>query len=259
MDVVPQSPTPDIQKLPGGWIPDTDFILKEQHVRPSFKVISDSIWLAENILSEHNCRYLIQRMQQSGKACPVSVQGKTDNMSKGHGSKRATAWSPQLAGLFWSKIKEVIPSIKTTNSYSPTDCWQPPSFKKWKPVGLSPLLRFMQYEKNSQHFPHYDAGYIYPDPQYRSLMSVIFYLTTDTTSGATRFLNDGQTHLPTEQRNFADWNHAATANDVSLWVYPKQGNVLLFDHRLCHDAAPHLGDTPRIIIRGDLVFKGIDE
>ena len=39
-----------------------------------------------------------------------------------------------------------------------------------------------------------------------------------------------------------------------LGVRPQLGSALLFDHRLCHDVEHYVGGTPRVIVRGDIVF-----
>ena len=250
------STKPNMETLPGGWEPQTAFKMDAPNPAATLEKIAEQIWLLHNVLSPADCTQLIERMQQSGKAFPVSIQGREDIVNEQIGSVRATAWCPSLAQQFWQKIKPVIPTKKITHESSPTDWWQEKAYYHWQAIGVSPLLRFMKYQAGGQHYAHYDAAFIYPDARYRSLMSIVFYLTTNKESGATRFIKDHQEHLPTPERDHRDWYRATKEEEVLHAVYPKQGNVLIFDHRICHDVQKYLGDKDRIIIRGDLVFQG---
>jgi hypothetical protein len=140
---------------------------------------------------------------------------------------------------------------------TPTDWWQknPTKARKWRAVGVSPLLRFMRYEKGGQHYAHYDAAYVYEDPKVRTLMSFVLYLTTNENGGATRFIRDGQHTVPILERNHADWDRPVEKDEVLLSVSPRKGRLVMFDHRLCHDVEPYAGNEPRIIIRGDVIYQ----
>lgn len=249
---------PDINALPGGWEPQGEFKIENPNPNAFLEKIEDNIWILHDILSEADCRELIQQMEASNKAFPVSIQGRKDMVDDRAGSVRATAWCPSLAEQFWNKIKHIIPSRKTTNELSPTDWWQEKPYYHWEVVGVSPLLRFMKYQAGGQHYSHYDAAFIYPDARYRSLMSIVFYLTTNTDGGATRFVKDGQEHLPIQERDHDDWYRETKDEEVIHAVYPKKGSVLIFDHRICHDVQKYWGEGDRIIIRGDLVFRALD-
>jgi hypothetical protein len=137
-----------------------------------------------------------------------------------------------------------------------TDWWQGDKLRTiWYPVGFSPMLRFMRYDSGGQHYAHYDAGFIYPNDNYRTLQSVVIYLTTNTDGGATRFIEDNQMHLPVWERNHQDWTREVQPSEVLYSSQPQMGKMLIFDHRLCHDVEMYRGNDPRIIIRGDIVFQ----
>jgi len=256
MELILTSTKPNMDSLPGGWEPTSDFKMDAPNPNATLEKIEDNIWVLNNVLSEADCNQLIMRMNESGKAFPVSIQGRQDIVDDRAGSIRATAWCPNLAEQFWQKIQSVIPTKKKTNECSPTDWWQQAPYHNWEAIGVSPLLRFMKYQKGGQHYSHYDAAFIYPDARYRSLMSLVFYLTTNTEGGATRFVKDGQEKLPTQDRDHQDWYRETNDNEVIHAIYPKQGSVLIFDHRICHDVQKYLGENDRVIIRGDLVFSG---
>lgn len=210
-------------------------------------------------LAVADCERLIRAMNDSNIAEPVGVTGVRD--SYGVGSVRASAWAPDLAGALWKSISPAIPQVRFLSEMDPTDFFATTSrdqHMNWRVVGLSPLLRFMRYEKGGKHLCHYDAGFDYKDGR-RTLMSVVFYLSNAKGSGATRFVRDGQEARPTHLRNFSDWDRDTDEKEVIARVYPSAGDVLVFDHRLCHDVEQWNGDDSRVIIRGDIVYEAIPD
>jgi hypothetical protein len=125
-------------------------------------------------------------------------------------------------------------------------------------VGLSPVLRFMRYDPGGKHLCHYDAGFDYGDGR-RTLLSVVFYLSDAPKSGATRFVRDGQEAMPVCERDFSDWSRETRNDEVIAAVHPAGGDVLVFDHRLCHDVQLWEGPGSRIIVRGDVVYEAIPD
>ena len=114
----------------------------------------------------------------------------------------------------------------------------------------------MKYENSGQHYAHYDAGFIYPDNRYRTLKSMVIYLTTNE-GAATRFIKDGQDNLAIWDRKHEDWDREVNDDEIIAKSECIQGNILIFDHRLCHDVQKYLGTDPRIIIRGDVVYRNM--
>jgi hypothetical protein len=246
---------PDISKLPGGWEPPFPSFILNEPTNIKKEVLFDNAFVLENVFTDNECDLLIDLMQQSPSCAPVSVHGRTDIPNYEVGSKRTTMWVPELAEQFWNKIKDSFEN-KICDDFTPTDWWQIKAYKNWEPYSISPLLRFMKYESGGQHFAHYDAGYIYEDSKYRTLMSFVVYLTTND-SGATRFIHDGKGDIPVYDRKHDDWIHESLNEDVICSVSPVKGNILVFEHRICHDVERYIGTDPRIIIRGDITFKAI--
>jgi hypothetical protein len=243
---------PDLSRLPGA------ALLSHLPFNPSlscldWEQLAEGIWCFPQLLSPSTVKGLLNlgRGQQGEE---VSVWGRREG--QGGGSSRLSFWAAELAQALFVLMQPQL-SPRFFSDYSPTDWWQQGQYRSWKPIGLSPLLRWMAYAPGSQHFPHYDAAYIYPDARYRSLMSVIFYLSSHEDQGATRFLEDGQAHLPIWQRKHEDWLLPARADQAWLSVYPQAGKVLLFDHRYCHDAPLFTGPETRYLIRADLVFQAL--
>lgn len=273
---------PPMHKLPGGWLPsDADYTESgiSIHGSPDYGIkylagterdkLEPKPLIAQQIIPESVCDAIIEFMKRAPSLAPVSVQGMAgapggpadggpvnDNV----GSLRTTTWSPYLAKQL-EQVFEQLPICKeerVMSDFTATDWWQHGMHRQWRYVGVSPMLRYMRYEQGGEHYAHYDAAFIYPDPTYRTLTSVVIYLSTNST-GATRFVRDNQDAVPIWDRKHEDWNRQVRDDEVIASSLPVKGSVLFFDHRLCHDVAPYDGaEGSRIIIRGDLTYQAVD-
>lgn len=258
--------------LPGEWIPPDDLQITPQRralrVRP-LEVDGRSLAMeVHEVLDPEDCQILVQAMESSGCGCPVDVFGFAEGDHRGiraaateeaRGSWRATAWSPALAAQLWSKLESAIPDIRWIEDDRVATDWHAPTpARRWEKVGLSPVLRFMRYQAGGQHCCHYDASFDYGDGR-RTLLSVVFYLTEAPAEagGRTRFVRDGQEDLPVGQRSFGDWTRLTRPEEVITGMRPQLGSALVFDHRLCHDVEHYTGQEPRVIVRGDVVFRAL--
>lgn len=254
---------PPRSALPGEWDPPRISLepLLVSFLPRAFEQLEgvSHAWLAHEVLTASDCARLRDAMSASGRAEPVGVTGVKD--SYGIGSVRATAWSPDLACALYQKLAPAIPSVRFLDEHASTDHFATDArtgHRSWRVVGLSPLLRFMRYDPGGRHLCHYDAGFDYGDGR-RTLMSVVFYLTSAPNSGATRFVRDGQNQLPARDRNFADWERDTRDEEVIVAVHPKEGDALLFDHRMCHDVQRWEGPGSRFIVRADVVYEAIPD
>lgn len=248
---------PDMSKLPGGWEAPRSILLEGTASVRKEEIFPESAFVLRDVLSTKDCAELINFMDSADNIASVSVHGRKDIPDDRMGSVRTTAWCEPLAQEFWKLLSPHVSRRQMQNSTA-TDWWQEGGHRDWQPIGISPLLRFMRYEKRGEHFSHYDAGYIYEKSPYRTLMSIVVYLTTNVEGGATRFIDDHQSHLPIWERQHDDWVRPALESEVIHAVSPQRGSVLIFDHRLCHDVQLYQGNTPRVIIRGDLIFRQSD-
>ncbi|MEO8354213.1 MAG: NAD(+) synthase [Chthoniobacteraceae bacterium] len=251
---------PPTEALPGAWNPPPIELDQVASVPGIEAIPMDGLAMrVRHALTPRDCERLRAAFATAGCAVPVGVTGVCD--AHGIGSQRAAAWSPELSCVLWQKLAPVVPSVRFLDQYSPTDGFATPTragHRSWRVVGLSPLLRFMRYDRGGQHFAHYDAGFDYGDGR-RTLLSVVFYLSDAAESGATRFVRDGQSSKPVGERDFSDWDRETRADEVAFAVHPKTGDVLVFDHRLCHDVQRWDGPTPRVIVRADVVYEAIPD
>jgi hypothetical protein len=260
---------PPVGSLPGEWEPSKLIRIAESGPQPRVRQLDvdphSTVLFAEDVLGSDDCRILREAFLDSNCGCAVDVFGfsgehqghglKTADCDDSMGSLRATAWSPELADQLWKRLCPLIPATREMFDITATDWHAPVAHRKWGKLALSPVLRFMSYIAGGQHCCHYDNSFDYGDGR-RTLMSVVFYLTSvgPKEGGATRFVRDGQENLPIGQRSFADWTRLTEPHEVIERVPPIQGSALVFDHRLCHDVEQYHGSTPRVIIRGDVVF-----
>lgn len=262
------STKPNPNSLPGFWEPKVIPNLQPEITVKTIAGFNKSdVMILENVFSAVDCEELIKFMNSSQNFEEVGVQGMKDKKDTRIGSMRTSIWSPGTAQLIWNKIKKFI-GPKSCDELTLTDWWQgiPQHLLNevgvnadYLPVAVSPLLRFMKYGHGGQHYAHYDAGFIYPlDQRFRTLKSMVIYLTTND-NAATRFIRDTKNDLVTIwDRNHEDWNRPVKDEEVIGKSECVQGNILLFDHRICHDVEQYMGDEQRVIIRGDIVYKQVN-
>jgi hypothetical protein len=266
---------PDMSKIPGGCIatqpcPNLHQPADEdgdtETLRYRVGGPSRYAFMVRNLLDAYSCQQLRAHYEAQGTFAPVSIQGmapgaEATEATSQVGSHRITCWDPAFGEKLWKVLKYYLEPVRTTTDLSLTDWWQDGKHRHWKPVGVSPMARYMRYDAGGQHYAHYDAGYIYlNDPNLRrTLMSGVLYLTTNKT-GATCFVEDGQDKLSIWDRNHADWTEPVTEDQVSWKIPPREGSVLLFDHRHCHSVEPYDGaEGPRIIIRFDVIYEAVSQ
>jgi len=256
------SPNPD--KVPGFWkVPyELSPILLGCKAAPKTKEIAKGVWLAENVISDESCDAINRLHDFSPNYQAVSVQGMKDIRGpEDIGSYRTTTWNPYLAQEFerlfyWTDFPDIVNCEDTTS----TDFWQNTKCRKYVYEGVSPLLRAMTYKEGNKHACHYDAAYLYPDSNYRTLLSFVAYFSTNKT-GATRIIRDGQETLPVWERNHSDWDREERPEEIIAESLPVKGNVLFFFHRIPHSVSkfiPEIEGEERRIIRGDLVYHALE-
>lgn len=156
--------------------------------------------------------------------------------------------------MLWIRIRLVLPSVRMFTRFASRD-WN--GHPVWRPIGVNPMLRFIRYETGGALVTHYDAGYDYNDGHRHTLMSVVLTLNSQSQAlgGNTRLLIDSQRYFSLEERNHADSSSMALSRESLANVNARPGDVLVFDHRLRHDAPIWYGTNSRIILRTDITFE----
>ncbi len=255
---------PDPAVVPGAWSPpDRLAALDPAAVGGPWPTIVDhpaGVRIVDGVLTPDDCARLAAALDGAPLE-PVGVTG--TRASAGVGSHRATAFSPPLAAALWARLAPAVPSVRFLGPADPTDWFATadrPGHRTWRVVGLSPVLRFMRYERGGHHLVHHDAGFDYGDGR-RTLSSAVFFLTTagPGEGGELRLVDGGQDHLPVWARDHDDWDRPTEPHEVRAAVAPVAGRVALFDHRRAHDVAPWAGAAPRVVIRADVVYEAVPD
>jgi len=262
--------------VPGAWRVPENFKLTAHCCSGLSKSILPNLALyIPDALSKKDCDLLIKLFRKQ-KTAPVAVSGYQTADPNEIGSVRATGWGPELSAQLWEKLCAACSAFGvalgseygpvSVNQFTPTDWYAIPGKRKehtrWIESGISPVLRFMEYRHGGRHNTHYDMGFDYeahnPNDHRRTLMSVVWYLNEEPHSGGcTRFIEDGQSHLPIWNRKLDDWERSASEDEVLATQQPHRGGALIFWHRMAHDVQEFTGNS-RIIIRGDIEFTALN-
>ena len=196
---------------------------------------------------------LLRMVLQTHQWLAVGLDGFADKPVEQIGNYRLSNYNQGLADVLWKRIRSYLPLARVMEPTTPTDH---DNHGLWRPVGVSPLFRFIRYAEGGQLVAHYDATYKESDTR-RTLMSMVIYLTNNE-RGATRFLRDPQQGKRMDEMDFADWDRAGRDDEVILRNNPAIGDAIIFDHRMLHDGEPlGPGDPEKIIIRTDIMFEKV--
>jgi hypothetical protein len=197
---------------------------------------------------------LLKSQLDLNKWLAVGLDGRSDHTYEEIGNYRLSNWNPGLADALWARLAPHFPKEYICNPFNPTDH---EGHQIWRPVGVSPLFRYIRYADGGKLVAHYDETFRESDDR-RTLESLVIYLTTNE-RGGTRFIRDEQLGLPIEEYDFTDWDRSANEDEVTARRAPRAGTGLIFPHRLLHDSEPlQPGDPEKIIIRTDIMYERIN-
>jgi NAD+ synthetase len=186
----------------------------------------------------------------NAKKKEANVFGYVNNPSAEVGSFRASFYNVELAKEIWSRLSgEHKGNLYIAND--PLTDWE--EGEMYVPVGINPLFRYIGYEKQGASLnPHYD--YSFKDGDYKSLTSVIIYLTTNETGG-TIFYNDKQGN--SWEKNLGDLTKEQGGKlKIKETILPEAGTSVTFPHYLLHGGDEVIGET-KIIMRTDIMFEKV--
>lgn len=213
-----------------------------------------TVW--DEALGAEQCERWQQWMRQH--ACvPTGVDGRTSSYSEqdqGY-SYRASIYTQRYARQLFDALPEELKRIIRVGEDDGLDA---PIGSYWKPIGINPLWRGIYYKQGiGQLQVHYDAPFIKSDAV-RSLRSVVIYLNEVQKGGQTRFWHSNVLLSDKSKVCYEDASAKKHCGALVGSIDPKQGRVLIFDHRRLHDAcAPWSGD--KMLWRTDLMYECINE
>ena len=205
-----------------------------------------------DFLSEQEINAWINFIQSQNRI-PVGLDGIKDNYRPGDiiGNYRLSIFNERLVDLWWKRIAHMFGSIWVNNNQI-DESSNDNTKALYKPVGINPLLRIIEYKQSGQLISHYDAPYIYNDKK-QTLKSFIIYLTSNKT-GSTQFIWDDQQHIPNHLKDFSDRENINSYEEMEF--FPVAGNALVFDHRILHRVLPT--SELKIIIRTDIIYEKVE-
>jgi prolyl 4-hydroxylase len=98
-----------------------------------------------------------------------------------------------------------------------------------RPVGLNERFRGYRYREGQRFAPHFDGAFVRSAAE-RSELTVLLYLNEGFLGGATAF---------------CDWD---------VWVVPRRGQALLFEHLVRHEGCAIDGGT-KYVLRTDVMYR----
>lgn len=223
---------------------------KDKEIKKTvFNVQNNEIIHLSQVLSEEECQWLISQTKNQ-TWLPANLYGKQkdfDATTDTAQSHRLSIYNQALAYTLFNRIGRFIKNIKHFNAPMPIISNNCPL---WTAKSINSLFRYIRYQPGHSLVAHYDDTYQYHLYK-KTLMSMVVYL--DNNSAQTRFINDKQVNLFDCQKDYSDWDSLAQNNQVLLNIPAKMGDIILFDHRVLHDATSP--DTTKHILRSDIVFE----
>ncbi|MGC5699134.1 2OG-Fe(II) oxygenase [Pseudomonas sp. NFXW11] len=182
--------------------------------------------LVHGFLSASECQALIEATENCG-----FVSAGPDYPSSYRDNDRIVADDPALAQRLFERLTHCASRLPELGTVLDED--------GWRRVGINERLRFCRYRPGSQFRAHQDG--VHHRQGSESRLTFMIYLNDHAFSG-------GET-LFFEERS------AAMANQgVTLSLRPRQGSLILFDHRLWH-AGAMVESGQKYVMRSDLMYE----
>ncbi len=134
---------------------------------------------------------------------------------------------PALADRMFAKLRAVVPQR-----------WDEAG--RWRLAGFNPRFRFCRY-RGGQHFTVHRDGAWSEGGRRRSWLTVMLYL-----NDAAGF-EGGQTRF-----------YGSQHGTLEASIPPREGQAIIFDHRLWHDGAPVTRGS-KYVMRTDVMFERVDD
>jgi hypothetical protein len=152
-------------------------------------------------------------------------------------SKRSTFYDQNLADLMYERVAYLMK--ERMNPYEDEAV-------AFKPFGVNPAMRMIEYTTSGFLVPHYDLPYRESDEK-TTLYSMVVYLQAEGHDAGTRFIKE---HRGSDR---SDWERPALDSEVLLDCRMKAGEALIFPHGLLHEGLRT--ESAKMIMRTDIVYS----
>ena len=160
-----------------------------------------------------------------------------------------------LAQILFHRVFPFVEHEKCVTDKNASDYIQGQLMKgDWQICGLNDHFRLCYYlGSNKGHFgAHYDGEYN-PSPDVCSIKTFMLYLNDDYEGGSTNFLKEHMLYFD-EARNI----YCSPPEHVVAGLKAKQGDCLIFDHKILHEGSQVLSGK-KFIFRSELIYKRTGE
>lgn len=207
-------------------------------------VQNNTIYQINNAFSKEEINWLLLQSEQDNWKT-ANNYGKYEEGLSEEQSLRTSLYNENLAQCIFKRITKHVPHLKI--NYNNERILN--NKLVWSISGINPLMRYIRYSNEQQLIAHYDDTYQYHENK-KTLMTVVIYL--EDSPALTRFILDPQSAIEEKYRNYQD--HDALGIESLLDIPAKAGQILIFDHRILHDATSP-NNIRKTIIRTDVIFE----
>eukprot|EP00937_MAST-01D_sp_MAST-1D-sp2_P007492 g7492.t1 len=190
--------------------------------------------VAAGLISTAEAAELLRVVDLIGfRAFVRSLPGATAGLSKAEPKRSHTSLvlhDAELAAWLWPRVEPLVRDFHPTFNY-----------QRWMPRCINPCFRCLRYATEQVFETHTDDVFakLTAQPAQRSFLTVVIYLNEGFEGGQLRFVKT---------------RGGGGSERVLATVAPAAGLTAVFEHDLLHEALPPSGDTPKYIMRTDVIF-----
>ena len=169
----------------------------------------------ENFITPEECKGLIKFSEDRGyEEALVRTRGQGEVMNKDYRDNDRVIWDNPQLA------EQMFELVKG---------YLPPMIDGYEPIGLNERFRFYRYKDAQRFKPHMDGAFKRSDTEV-SLITMLIYLNEGFEGGSTPLI---------------------TLNEE---VVPKEGMLLLFDHKILHAGMP-VTNGVKYVLRTDVMYR----
>ena len=170
--ILSESHWPDFPKNMFYNYPDnSNHVYNSEYPEPTSISLQDDILVIDNVLSEIECKWLIDNLNKNN---PKSWNPKAD-FNDHRIADTIETFYPSLSNVILSRIKQFIPTILEIDSKS--NLYTIENLGTWNLDRLNPLLLFVKYTKGGHFAPHSDGQSVI-DINNRTFFPTVLYLNS---------------------------------------------------------------------------------
>lgn len=196
------------------------------------------LFVMDNVLSERECRYLVEATERTGYSFWDSRPEKRTDFRN---ADTIEVHHPELAGIIWNRIAKFCKKVVITSEEMDGARWERDLEGEWEPIGTNKHVLFARYNQIGHFAPHTD-GYSIVSCDERSMYSMVLFLNSCESGGGTRFYADEQRDCLVKDEL---GRYTGRSELVLHTVQPRVGRLAVFFHQIL--------DDPYVLVRASSV------